>query len=51
MAQLITTDLGGIPTFDCDGEPTTVGVRWQKWRRAFELMRHRREHYYCIEEV
>lgn len=37
MAQLITTDLGGIPTFDCDGEPTTVGVRWQKWRRAFEL--------------
>lgn len=37
MAQLITTDLGEIPTFDCDREPTTVGVRWKNWRRAFEL--------------
>lgn len=33
----MTTDLEGIPTFDSDGEPTTVGLRWQTWRRAFEL--------------
>ena len=37
MAQLINTDLGGIPNFDCEGEPTTVGARWQKWKRAFQL--------------
>ncbi|XP_056009340.1 uncharacterized protein LOC130051434 [Ostrea edulis] len=37
MATAIMTDLGGIPTFDCHGEQTTVGVRWTKWRRAFEL--------------
>lgn len=34
---MVTTDLGEIPTFDCDGEPTTVGIRSQKWHRAFEL--------------
>lgn len=33
----MTTELEGIPTFDSDGEPTTVGLRWQTWRRAFEL--------------
>ena len=37
MAQAITTDLGGIPNFNCHGDQTTVGVRWKKWRRAFEL--------------
>lgn len=37
MEQIVTTDLGGIHTFDCDEEPTTVGLRWQKWRRAIEL--------------
>lgn len=37
MATAIMTDLGGIPTFDCHGDQTTVGVRWTKWRRAFEL--------------
>lgn len=33
----MTTDFERIPTFHCDGEPTTVGLRWQTWRRAFEL--------------
>lgn len=37
MARLITTDLGGVPPFDCLGDQTTVGVRWKKWKRAFEL--------------
>ena len=37
MTTAIQTDLGGIPSFDCKGEPTTVGARWRKWRRAFEF--------------
>lgn len=37
MAVAITTDLGGISTFDVHGDPTTVGVRWKKWKRSFEL--------------
>eukprot|EP00794_Sanderia_malayensis_P004282 gene4282-4850_t len=37
MSTPILTDLGGIPQFDCKGEPTTVGARWRKWRRAFEF--------------
>ena len=37
MAQAIHTDLGGIPQFECHGDPTSVGARWRKWKRAFEL--------------
>ena len=37
MATSIHTDLGGIPSFDCKGEPTSVGARWRKWRRAFKF--------------
>ena len=37
MAVAITTDLGGISNFDIHGDPTTVGARWKKWKRSFEL--------------
>ena len=37
MVTSILTDLGGIPSFDCKGEPTSVGARWRKWRQAFEF--------------
>ena len=37
MAVAITTDLGGITNFDIHGDPTTVGARWKKWKRSFEL--------------
>ena len=37
MATLINTDLGGIPSFDCYDDPTTIGTRWKKWKRAFQL--------------
>lgn len=37
MAVAITTDLGGISNFDIHGNLTTVGARWKKWKRSFEL--------------
>ena len=37
MAVAIQGDLGGISSFDIDGDPNTVGARWKKWRRSFEL--------------
>ena len=37
MAVAITTDLGGISNFDVHGDPATVGARWKKWKRSFEL--------------
>ncbi|CAH1953772.1 unnamed protein product [Acanthoscelides obtectus] len=29
--------LPAIETFDCEGEPSSVGLRWDKWRRAFAI--------------
>lgn len=26
-----------LESFDCTGDPTSVGVRWEKWKRAVEL--------------
>lgn len=31
MAQLT-----GLEAFDCDGDTTTLGSRWEKWKRALE---------------
>jgi hypothetical protein len=28
---------GGIPTFDPEGEPTSIAPRCRRWKRAFEL--------------
>ena len=27
----------GLPCFDPKGEPTTLSVRWKRWKRAFHL--------------
>lgn len=32
MSQLPT-----IETLDCDGDPTSLGHRWQRWKRALEI--------------
>ena len=37
MTTPVTTDLGGIPQFDCHGDPTTIGARWKNWKRAFDF--------------
>jgi len=37
MATSVNADIGGIPQFDCHGDPTSIGARWKKWRRAFEI--------------
>ncbi|KAK3097548.1 hypothetical protein FSP39_010680 [Pinctada imbricata] len=37
MATAITTDLGGLPQFDCKGEVSNIGTKWKRWIRAFEL--------------
>nr|CAI5827862.1 unnamed protein product [Callosobruchus analis] len=26
-----------LENFDCDGEPSSVGLRWQKWKRALQI--------------
>lgn len=36
MAQ-ITSALPGLEHFDCEGEPVSVGIRWEKWKRALEI--------------
>ena len=37
MPVAITTDLSEISNFDILGDPTTVGARWKKWKRSFEV--------------
>jgi len=27
-----------LENFDCTGDPTSVGVRWEKWKRAVEFL-------------
>src|SRR5436190_9827865 len=34
MTQPMLANLNG---FDCDGDPTSVGIRWEKWKRALEI--------------
>lgn len=31
------TSIPVLENFDCTGDPHSVGVRWEKWKRAFEL--------------
>lgn len=26
-----------LETFDCEGEPASVGLRWEKWKRGLEI--------------
>lgn len=32
MANLIA-----IQPFECEGEPASVGIRWEKWLRSFQI--------------
>lgn len=32
-----TLEVRGLPCFDPKGEPTTLSVRWKRWKRAFHL--------------
>ncbi|XP_026745497.1 uncharacterized protein LOC113506860 [Trichoplusia ni] len=36
MAQATST-LPNLEQFNCDGDPTSVGSRWEKWKRALEI--------------
>ncbi|XP_049871516.1 uncharacterized protein LOC126370600 [Pectinophora gossypiella] len=33
----ITSALPGLDHFDCEGDPVSVGARWEKWKRALEI--------------
>ncbi|XP_053601232.1 uncharacterized protein K02A2.6-like isoform X1 [Plodia interpunctella] len=32
-----TLSLPNLDNFDCNGDPASVGLRWQKWKRALEI--------------
>lgn len=34
MAQL---QVPTIEPFDCEGDPTSIGSRWERWKRALEI--------------
>ncbi|CAC5368428.1 unnamed protein product [Mytilus coruscus] len=36
-ARPVLTDVGGIPKFDANGEINSIGPRWNRWKRGFEL--------------
>lgn len=33
----MTSNLSPLDKFDSDGEPGSLGLRWQKWKRALEI--------------
>lgn len=37
VQRLPLQESSGLPPFDPKGEPTTLSVRWKKWKRAFNL--------------
>lgn len=39
MANLAASSslLPGLEQFDCIGDTTSVGVRWEKWKRALDI--------------
>lgn len=30
-------EIGGVPKFDCRGEPSSISQNWKRWKRAFGL--------------
>ncbi|XP_045771272.1 uncharacterized protein LOC123871475 isoform X2 [Maniola jurtina] len=32
-----SSTLPNLQHFDCEGDPTSIGTRWEKWKRAFEI--------------
>ncbi|XP_061713508.1 uncharacterized protein K02A2.6-like [Cydia pomonella] len=33
----VTSTIPSLDNFDCGGDPVSVGVRWEKWKRALEI--------------
>ena len=33
----INLDVTPLPLFDCSGDPTSVGPRWKRWKKAFQF--------------
>ena len=33
----VNIEFGNINSFDCTGNPTSVGPRWRRWKRSFEF--------------
>ena len=33
----INLDVTPLPPFDCSGDPTSVGPRWKRWKKAFQF--------------
>lgn len=33
----MATTLPSLEKFDCDGDPGSVGLKWEKWKRAFQI--------------
>jgi len=33
----VSIKFGNISLFDCKGNPTSIGPRWQQWKRSFEF--------------
>jgi len=33
----LISDVGGVPKFDANGDISSVGMRWTRWKRGFEL--------------
>lgn len=33
----MTSQLSALEAFDCDGDPTSLGQRWERWKRALEV--------------
>ena len=33
----MNVEFANINTFDCTGNPTSVGPRWRRWKRSFEF--------------
>ena len=34
----VNIEFGNISSFDCKGNPTSVGPRWRRWKRSFEFL-------------
>ncbi len=37
MAAAVSMEIGGLNPFEISGERTSLGFRWAKWLRSFEL--------------
>ena len=33
----VNIELGGISTFDCKSDPSSISTRWKRWRKSFEF--------------